>query len=327
MFIIEPLLMTSTMKNLFRLIKNHKGFTIVELAIVMVVVGLLAGGGIPLMRMLTERKARNETKDYLVQVKEAVISFTNSNGRLPRPDTNNDGQEDPCGTPCRGFLPYIDLNVPATDQYRRTIRYEINRNLGISPSRSNTCLSLFGWNPLSGVRPMVVDQDDPSANQVSVAAIFVSAGPKNADGSGGGALGVFDRINSGTWTGNNITGSPNYIRNPPTNQFDDIVIYIGGLELYQFIECSRNELCPTGITVTNQSTGGLSFQQNGGACQPWGNGANIIVRPFDSFAIFIDGACTMPCQDPYLSYSQLKNIDLDNNCNTGVNPGGVAVDR
>ena len=46
-----------------------------EIAIVMVIIGLLAGGGISLMGMLTQRKARNETIDYLKQAETALISF------------------------------------------------------------------------------------------------------------------------------------------------------------------------------------------------------------------------------------------------------------
>jgi prepilin-type N-terminal cleavage/methylation domain-containing protein len=40
---------------------HEAGFTLIEIAIVMVIIGLLAGGGVSLMGMLSERKARNET--------------------------------------------------------------------------------------------------------------------------------------------------------------------------------------------------------------------------------------------------------------------------
>ncbi|HWR90943.1 MAG TPA: type II secretion system protein, partial [Desulfobacterales bacterium] len=44
---------------------DQRGFTLIEIAVVMVIIGLLAGGGVSLMRMLTERKARNDALAYL----------------------------------------------------------------------------------------------------------------------------------------------------------------------------------------------------------------------------------------------------------------------
>ena len=70
-------------------ISNPSGFTLLEIAIVMVIIGLLTGGGISLMKMLTERKARNEAVAYLQQARSALISYTVNNGRLPWADGNH----------------------------------------------------------------------------------------------------------------------------------------------------------------------------------------------------------------------------------------------
>ena len=68
------------MGNLYSHAENHKGFTLIEIAIVMVIIGLLAGGGISLMGVLTKRKARNQSIDYLKQAKEALTSYANIHG-------------------------------------------------------------------------------------------------------------------------------------------------------------------------------------------------------------------------------------------------------
>ena len=74
---------------------KQEGFTLIEIAIAMVIIGILLGGGIPLLRMLTEQKKRNETISYMGEVKDVLIGFANINGRLPWADRNNDGVEEP----------------------------------------------------------------------------------------------------------------------------------------------------------------------------------------------------------------------------------------
>jgi len=70
---------------------NQKGFTLIEIAIVMVILGILIGGGIPLLRSLMEQKKRDETISYMKQVKEVLINYARIYGRLPFADTNGDG--------------------------------------------------------------------------------------------------------------------------------------------------------------------------------------------------------------------------------------------
>jgi prepilin-type N-terminal cleavage/methylation domain-containing protein len=200
-------------------VNNNRGFTLLEIAIVMVIIGILTGGGISLMRILTERKARNAAADYLQQVRTALIGFAVDNGRLPWADGDGNGTADAWTT--RGTLPYLTLQLPPSDAYRRTLNYEINANL--AANRAVTCSALRAG--LAG-RPQVVDADG-SATAFSVAAVLVSAGPMDADSSGD----VFDDLTAGAFQGNNATGTPAYLRHPPVQDFDDLTAYIGGNEL------------------------------------------------------------------------------------------------
>jgi prepilin-type N-terminal cleavage/methylation domain-containing protein len=199
---------------------NPKGFTLLEIAIVMVIIGILTGGGISLMKMLTERKARNATVDYLQQVRTALISYAAGNGRLPWADSDNDGSEN--SSISSGTLPYLTLQLAPADAYKRTLRYEVNANLSVN--RSASCSALKSG---LSVRPMVVDADGATA-AFNVAAVLVSAGPMDADSNGN----VFDALAAGTHQGNNISGTPNYLRHPPVAAFDDLTTYIGGNELF-----------------------------------------------------------------------------------------------
>lgn len=207
------------MKKRFQRISNPNGFTLLEIAIVMVIIGILTGGGVSLMKMLTERKARNATVEYLQQVRTALINYAAINGRLPWADTDDDGAEN--SGSANGTLPYLTLQIAPSDAYKRILRYEINSNLG--NDRPTTCSALR-----SGltVRPMVVDADGSTA-AFNVAAVLVSAGPMDADINGN----VLDRLTAGTHQGNNVSGTPNYLRSPPVANFDDLTTYIGANEM------------------------------------------------------------------------------------------------
>ncbi|MBI5681846.1 MAG: putative Ig domain-containing protein [Deltaproteobacteria bacterium] len=65
----------------FRLSK--KGFTLIELAIVLVIMGILVGIGVSMMGPLIKRAKLTETRETVKTVKEAVIGYTVSQKKLP----------------------------------------------------------------------------------------------------------------------------------------------------------------------------------------------------------------------------------------------------
>jgi prepilin-type N-terminal cleavage/methylation domain-containing protein len=222
---------------------SDKGFTLIEIAIVMVIIGLLAGGGVSLMGMLSERKIRNESADYLDEAKFALISYAKIHGRLPWADSDNDGDED-SGTTAR-TLPYLTLGLKPKDANSRVIGYALNSNLGTG--RSNSCSALRSG--LAGF-PLVVDADG-SATAFPVAAVLIGAGPKDADDDNN----VFDDVTAGTHRGDNRYGAPNFIRHPPDNTFDDLVVYISGYSLY-------GEICGDPVLSVNNGSAANIFVYN-----------------------------------------------------------------
>jgi prepilin-type N-terminal cleavage/methylation domain-containing protein len=60
-----------------------KGFTLIELAMVMIVVGLMMGGGFQMMKVMQEKAHSTEAKQTLEAAKEAIITFAINNNRLP----------------------------------------------------------------------------------------------------------------------------------------------------------------------------------------------------------------------------------------------------
>ncbi|MGC9046410.1 MAG: prepilin-type N-terminal cleavage/methylation domain-containing protein [Thermodesulfovibrio sp.] len=65
------------------LLQSKKGLTLVEVAIVLVILGLLVGLGASLIGPLTKRAKLTETRDIVNAATESVIGFTAKNNRLP----------------------------------------------------------------------------------------------------------------------------------------------------------------------------------------------------------------------------------------------------
>nr|VFJ53420.1 MAG: prepilin-type N-terminal cleavage/methylation domain-containing protein [Candidatus Kentron sp. DK] len=109
-----------------------KGFTLVEMALVMAIISLLLGGLLlPLGTQLENRRIR-DTERQLAEIREALMGFaiTERAPRLPCPDVDGDGLEDPAapGTAasCRqgeGALPWATLGLFRKDAWGRGFRY------------------------------------------------------------------------------------------------------------------------------------------------------------------------------------------------------------
>lgn len=65
----------------------RRGFTLVEMAIVLVIVGFLMTGAFQLMITLRDNNQLRETREQTESAKEAIIGFASVNRRLPRFDT------------------------------------------------------------------------------------------------------------------------------------------------------------------------------------------------------------------------------------------------
>jgi prepilin-type N-terminal cleavage/methylation domain-containing protein len=99
------------------------GFTLVEMAVVLVIIGLLLGGLLAPLSVQMETDRRKETQATLRAISEALIGYAQVNRRLPCPDFNNDGLDnDACSTsntlpPPTGRLPYAALGISRTDAW------------------------------------------------------------------------------------------------------------------------------------------------------------------------------------------------------------------
>lgn len=60
-----------------------KGFTLIELSIVLIIIGLLTGGAFQVLEMMNEKARATQAKETLQSAKEAIIAFAINNNRLP----------------------------------------------------------------------------------------------------------------------------------------------------------------------------------------------------------------------------------------------------
>jgi len=186
---------------------RHGGFTLIELAIVLLVVGLLLSAiTVPIATQYRIRETRN-ARQQIEEVRQALIGFAQSRRRLPCPDTNRAGLEDytppappadascdrPVGTtPYIGSLPYATLGLSATDPWGRLFTYRVAPEFINRPAPGVPCVGTgFGDGQLglcdNGNIVIFARGDDPDTAGIqsksinryatTAAAVIVSFGP------------------------------------------------------------------------------------------------------------------------------------------------------
>ena len=126
--------------------RRQAAFTIVEMAVVMAIVGLLLVGVIMTLSAQTEQRAVDLTRARLNAAVEGIIAYAVVNGRLPCPailGTGKYGDEDPAGGACTsaygGLLPARTIGFQPTDElfygldaWNNRIRYAVSAAVPIA---------------------------------------------------------------------------------------------------------------------------------------------------------------------------------------------------
>ncbi len=124
-----------------------EGFSLVEMAVVLAIVGLLLAGLLPTLSGQMDIKKIGETRAQMEEVRAALMGFAVANGRLPCPDTDTpkDGIENFSATTpvtndnpqtgqskktigcdaTEGGLPFNQLGIPQIDPYNNPFIYHV----------------------------------------------------------------------------------------------------------------------------------------------------------------------------------------------------------
>ena len=102
--------------------QRHRGFTLVEIAISLVVLGLVLGGLVVALSQQLQQSYLLNTRTALNQANEALLAYVVANARLPCPAVaGSNGLESVNGlgqcTAAAGFLPAVTLGLPNLDAY------------------------------------------------------------------------------------------------------------------------------------------------------------------------------------------------------------------
>lgn len=201
-------------------VKLQSGFSLVELATVLVIVGFLIGGLLVPLAAQIDASKRTETQKILDDIEEALYGFAAANGRLPCPASNGsngledvgaattficDTTESPIATSgYYGFVPAVTLGINGTfnddylllDAWGNPIRY----NITSSDVDADDVADYVSVNEMAGVSMSALSSDlivciatpDATASNNSTAcssgeilssnavAVFYSLGPNGS---------------------------------------------------------------------------------------------------------------------------------------------------
>lgn len=192
-----------------------KGFSLVEMAIVLTIVGLLMATLLPSLTSQMEQQRRMETRKQMEDIRQALMGFAVMNGRLPCPTTQTDptnanyGMEaGSCNSnpTAEGYLPWKTLGVIEIDAWgtKRSNtsspwngywRYRVDRNFSNSGSPFTLSTSFHSNDALtirdSAGNSLISTSERPIALVFSTGSDLVANG-QNASFETGGTPGIYE---------------------------------------------------------------------------------------------------------------------------------------
>lgn len=202
------------------------GFSLIEMAIVLVIVGLLLGGSLVPLSAQMERSRRSETSQILKNTIDAIYGYAFDNGRFPCPDdplNSGDGVEDRTGVDCSvlsGNLPWVTLGSTRTDAWGQNIIYRMTNNFADTTDGTGCGTPTAGVSfELCSAGDIQILDGSPGGNPVAVniPAVIISRGKNWA-------------ISTSTDEAENTDADGIFVSKQYTNtagsEFDDLIVWI-----------------------------------------------------------------------------------------------------
>ncbi|MBS1131509.1 MAG: prepilin-type N-terminal cleavage/methylation protein [Proteobacteria bacterium] len=215
-------------------LRSH-GFTLVELAIVLIILALLSGGLMMTLSSQMDQRSYRETQQQLQDIRDALLGYAASHPALdgkpylPCPDTDGDGVENRTGYVCtapEGTLPWSDLGIGNRDAWGNRFRYRVENNfsrkdIGFTLSTSATlriCEQAACTSTLATGLPTVIISHGKNGFGATTSGNTANDAPTGID--------ELENANS----------DANFVSHTPSpagaNEFDDLVIWLSPNILY-----------------------------------------------------------------------------------------------
>ena len=213
-----------------------RGFTLVEVAVALVIISLLMVGAMMTLSAQMEQRNFEETHRRLQAAREALLAFALTNGRLPCPAAPNaTGDESPAGGACNnwynGFLPARTIGFQPTDAqgygidaYANRIRYSVASGV---TAVGGTCTYGNHFTDAGNLRLNGVSCRPSDIDVCTTAACAARVASQNTVG-----FVVFSTGKNGALPANpgdeaeNLDNDARFVLRTPGPDFDDIVLIV-----------------------------------------------------------------------------------------------------
>jgi len=265
---------------------NKKGFTLIGIAIIMIILGILLTLSISIMGVSVKKTKCAKSRKIVNEAKKAIIGFTIENMRLPSTDE----------------FPNI---VRDTDAWGRKLIYiPDDATIKYNGSTSRADLTGTGTNICCGPTPIdLAVEDKTKGNFTDVAFVVLSTGENGKQDT--------------TFSNKNIGGTLYYVATieKPGETYDDIVEYMtltdlrartGSYPLYSVKNSIGNKIRVNSGDYNNE-------------CKKIDFGSSFRVRNGQKIDVYCGYACQWFSAHTTVSFDNVRNIDTNRNCNVTLN--------
>lgn len=213
----------------------QRGFSLVEIAIVLVIVGLMVGGLLTPLSMQLELRRVADTARALEEAREALAGFALRHGYLPCPAISaSDGREDRSGYQCTdgrrdGYLPWATLGLQKLDSWNHLYRYSVTPAFADSGQHFKLVtprdITVYSRDPVGELTHATAEQDVP--------AVILSHGRNGFFGLSELGIPVANSSRSNADEEANVASAVQFVargasdnRAAPGGEFDDQVVWL-----------------------------------------------------------------------------------------------------